>query len=233
MNRGLVAALVLAAVLFWPRRVSAETDPATSDTAPIQPQAEDNPDAVRLTDEAVRQMQLEIDLNAFLYMIRACEHRFPDDVTDDACYEIFYGGTRFSDLTDHPVITGELAPVPLPERFCKAAGLKSPCYSTAAGAYQFIRPTWTRLRNKLDLPDFSFASQDRAALELLIESGIVSMLEDGEIEGAIRKASKIWASLPGSTAQQNPKALRYALDRFNEGQRLYANAKGVELPPLP
>lgn len=232
MNRT-VLALVLAAVLFWPRRASADTDPATQDTAPIQPQAADNADAVALSDERIRAMSLPVDVNAFLYMIRSCEHRFPTDVVNDACYEIFFGGERFADLSDHPVITGELAPVALPEAQCRAAGLKSPCYSTAAGAYQFIRPTWKRLRDKLGLDDFGFANQDRAALELLIESGIVSMLEDGEIEGAIRKASKIWASLPGSTAQQNPKALRYALDRFNEGQRLYANAKGVELPPLP
>jgi muramidase (phage lysozyme) len=177
-------------------------------------------------------MSLPIDVNAFLYMIRSCEHRFPNDVTNDACYEIFYGGTRFADLSDHPVITGELAPVALPEAQCKAAGLKSPCYSTAAGAYQFIRPTWTRLRNKLGLDDFGFANQDRAALELLDESGILSLIEQGEIESAIRKAGKVWASLPGNTYQQNPKAMRFALDRFAEGQRLYAQASG-ELPPLP
>jgi muramidase (phage lysozyme) len=227
-----VLALVLAAVLFWPRRASADVDPATQDFAPIQPQAADNPDAVNLSDERILPMSLPIDVNAFLYMIRSCEHRFPNDVTNDACYEIFYGGTRFADLSDHPVITGELAPVALPEAQCKAAGLKSPCYSTAAGAYQFIRPTWTRLRNKLGLDDFGFANQDRAALELLDESGILSLIEQGEIESAIRKAGKVWASLPGNTYQQNPKAMRFALDRFAEGQRLYAQASG-ELPPLP
>jgi muramidase (phage lysozyme) len=231
MNRTALAALVLAAVLFWPRRASAETDPATNDTAPIQPQAADNPDAVILQNEVIQPMTLPVDVNAFLYMIRSCEHRFPTDVVDDDCYEIFYGGTRFADLSDHPVITGELAPVPLPDAMCRAAGLKSPCYSTAAGAYQFIRPTWTRLRNKLNLDDFGFASQDRAALELLDESGILSLIEEGQIESAIRKSSKIWASLPGNAYQQNPKAMRFALDRFAEGQRLYAQAS--ELPPLP
>lgn len=232
MNRTALAALVLAAVLFWPRRASADTDPLTGDTAPIQPQAEDNPDAVILYDEVPQTMSLPVNINAFLYMIRSCEHRFPSDVVNDDCYEIFYGGTRFSDLSDHPVITGELAPVPLPERMCRAAGLKSPCYSTAAGAYQFIRPTWQRLRNKLGLDDFGFASQDQAALELLRETGVIDLIEEGEIENAIRKASKIWASLPGNTYQQNPKAMTFALDRFAEGQRLYAQASG-ELPPLP
>lgn len=233
MNRGLWLALIAASLLLWPRRASADVDPATQDFAPIQPDAIDNPDAVPLTNEGVMMASLETNLNAFLYMIRSCEHRFPNDVTNDACYEIFYGGTRFADLSDHPVITGELAPVPLPEAMCKAAGLKSPCFSTAAGAYQFIRPTWKRLRDKLGLDDFGFASQDRAALELLVEGGIDDLIAEGQIEGAIRKASSIWASLPGNRYQQNPKAMRYALDRFAEGQRLYAQARGDDLPPLP
>lgn len=223
MNRTVLAGLVLAAVLFWPRRASAAgTDPATSDTSPPQPQAVDNPDAVILQDAEVQPMSLPIDVQAFLYMIRSCEHRFPTDVVNDDCYEIFYGGTRFVDLSDHPVITGELAPVPLPEHMCKAAGLNSPCYSTAAGAYQMIRPTWTRLRDQLGLEDFSKDSQDRAAVELLRQNGIIAMIEAGEIEAAIKKAGKVWAGLPGNTYQQSPKQLKYALDRFAEGQLRYA-----------
>ena len=223
MNRTVLAGLVLAAVLFWPRRASAAgTDPATSDTSPPQPQAVDNPDAVIIQDAEVQPMSLPIDVQAFLYMIRSCEHRFPTDVVNDDCYEIFYGGTRFVDLSDHPVITGELAPVPLPEHMCKAAGLNSPCYSTAAGAYQMIRPTWTRLRDQLGLEDFSKDSQDRAAVELLRQNGIIAMIEAGEIEAAIKKAGKVWAGLPGNTYQQSPKQLKYALDRFAEGQLRYA-----------
>ena len=228
MNQNAVLALVVAALLFWPRRAAAETDQATGDTAPIQPQAADNPDAIIPDNAKVTSMSLPVDINAFLYMIRSCEHRFPTDVVDNDCYEIFYGGTRFVDLSDHPVITGELAPVALPERMCKAAGLNSPCFTTAAGAYQFIRPTWQRLRDRLGLDDFGMESQDRAAVELLREVGALDLIEQGDIEGAMKKASKAWASLPGNTYQQNPKALQYCRDRFAEGQRLYG-----ELPPLP
>jgi muramidase (phage lysozyme) len=95
-----------------------------------------------------------------------------------------------------------------------------------------IRPTWTRLRDQLGLEDFSKDSQDQAALELLRETGVIDLIEDGEIENAIRTASKVWASLPGNHYQQNPKAMTFALDRFAEGQRLYAQASD-ELPPLP
>ena len=223
MNRTAIAALVLAAVLFWPRRASADTDPETGDTSAPQPQAEDNAEAIPPDNVKVMPMSLPVDISAFLYMIRASEHRFPTDVQNNACYQIFYGGKKFYDLSDHPVITGELAPVPLPEHMCRAAGLNSPCFSTAAGAYQMIRPTWTRMRDQLGLPDFSIESQDRAAVELLRQNGIIDMIQDGDIEAAIKKAGKVWAGLPGNTYQQNPRQLQYALDRFAEGQTVYSN----------
>jgi lysozyme len=156
-------------------------------------------------------------VGAFLYMIRASEHVYPRDVVNDAAYSIFYGGSRFYDFKDHPVVTGEKRGVPLPEAVCKAAGLRAGCVSTAAGAYQIIRPTWIRLRDKYGLPDFGKDSQDAAAIYLLVESGAYDLLVAGDIEGAIKKASKIWASLPGNQYQQNPKSLAYAIDRFNEG----------------
>jgi lysozyme len=156
-------------------------------------------------------------VGAFLYMIRASEHVYPRDVLNDAAYNIFYGGSRFNDLSDHPTLTGEKRGIPLPDAICKSAGLKPGCVSTAAGAYQIIRPTWVRLKQTYGLPDFSKESQDAAAIYLLMESGALELIQQGRIEEAIRKASKIWASLPGNTYQQNPKSLAYALDRFNEG----------------
>jgi lysozyme len=89
--------------------------------------------------------------------------------------------------------------------------------SSAAGAYQLIKATWIRLRDKLQLPDFSPASQDLAAVQLLDDIGALKLVQAGDIQGALAKASKVWASLPGSRAQQNPKTLQYALDRFAEG----------------
>jgi lysozyme len=159
----------------------------------------------------------QANLSAFLYMIRSTEHVYPRDVINDAAYSIFYGGSKFQSFRDHPVITGEKRGIPLPDAMCLAAGLKPGCVSTAAGAYQFIKPTWVRLRDRLKLPDFSPLSQDLAAVALLDEVGALDLIYAGDIEGAIYKSSKIWASLPGSTAQQNPKALSYALNRFEDG----------------
>jgi lysozyme len=180
------------------------------ETNPIYNLAPIPPEVQRMTDP-------NANLSAFLFMIRSTEHVYPRDVLNDAAYSIFYGGSKFSNFADHPVLTGEKKGVPLPDHFCTAAGLKPGCVSTAAGAYQLIKGTWTRLKAKLNLPDFSPLSQDQAAVALLDESGALDLIYAGDIEGAIKKASKIWASLPGSTAQQNPKALAYAMNRFDEG----------------
>jgi lysozyme len=220
----LLFAGLAAYLLFRPQEAAAlQVDAKTNDTSVVPDAAETNLEtnpiffAPSIPPEVRAMNDPQANLSAFLYMIRSTEHVYPRDVVNDAAYSIFYGGSKFQNFQDHPVITGEKKGVPLPDHFCKAAGLKPGCVSTAAGAYQFIKGTWVRLRDKLNLPDFSPLSQDRAAVGLLEEIGAVDLIYAGDIEGAIHKASKIWASLPGSTAQQNPKALAYALNRFDDG----------------
>lgn len=210
------------------------------DLAPATQAALENPSTTPLTGEGAIAVDPGVADAAFLFMIRCCEHRYPRDVLPVGegapCYTTFYGGARFEDLSDHPVLTGELKGVRLSDAMCIAAGLKPGCVSTAAGAYQFIKPTWERLRTKGDyLEDFSPANQSEAALRLLEEIGARQRYLAGDIQGAITTAGRAWASLPGSKAQQNPKALQYCIERFNEGARLYADAAigGDDLPPLP
>jgi len=220
----LLFAGLAAYLLFRPQEAAAlQVDSKANDTSVVPDAAETNLEtnpiffAPSIPPEVRAMNDPQANLSAFLYMIRSTEHVYPRDVTNDAAYSIFYGGTKFQSFRDHPVITGEKKGVPLPDAMCAAAGLKPGCVSTAAGAYQLIKPTWVRLRDKLNLPDFSPLSQDRAAVGLLEEIGAVDLIYSGDIEGAIHKASRIWASLPGSTAQQNPKALSYALNRFDDG----------------
>jgi lysozyme len=220
----LLIAGLAAYLLLRPREAAAlQVDAATNDTSVVSSAAftnvEVNPvySTPPVPPEVRAMNDPQANLSAFLYMIRSTEHVYPRDVTNDAAYSIFYGGSKFQNFADHPVVTGEKKGITLPDAMCKAAGLKPGCVSTAAGAYQFIKPTWVRIRNKLGLSDFSPLSQDRAAVELLDEIGATDLIFAGDIEGAIQKASRIWASLPGSTAQQNPKALAYALNRFDDG----------------
>lgn len=160
------------------------------------------------------------ELPAMLRLIRIAEHS-PLDVLMGREYGTFYGGSSFQNFADHPAITGEKRGVRLSDQMCINAGQRPGCVSTAAGAYQITRPTWNDFRRAGSwgpyLPDFSRASQDEAARRILIADGAMMALEAGDVEGAIRIAGRRWASLPGSTAQQRPKSMEWALATFNDG----------------
>lgn len=192
----------------------AAEDPAMVYDDPPQPTI----DTPVFTEEDA--MPLDANVAAFLRMIIYCEHTRAD-AASGAAFNTFYGGSRFSDMRDHPVLTREKMPVPLSNEMCKNAGLKPGCVSTAAGAFQIIRPTWNRIRQAGAwggyLPDFSNDSQIEAARRLLLEAKILPYIVSGDIQNAIIKAGKIWASLPGSSAQQNPKSMTLALSIYNEG----------------
>ena len=208
------------AAIFLSNKANAMTSQAEQDTSNAPSEADNNADNAPdvLTENADMSNNTDSKIAAFLYMIRCCEHVYPRDTDNDACYNIFYGGATFKDMSDHPVITHEKSGIVLPDAVCAASGLGPGCVSTAAGAYQIIKPTWIHLR-EMDprLPDFSVQSQDDAAVRLLDENGIIDLINADDIQGAIKKASSIWASLPGSKAQQNPKQLSFALTRYNEG----------------
>lgn len=136
---------------------------------------------------------------AFLALIRYSEgtDRAPDP------YRVCYGYRHtIVSLADHPAITGEWRGERLPDAMCLGAGLQPGCVSTAAGAYQFIRPTWRGIRNRLRLPDFEPEAQDRAALYLIANRGALEDVHAGRIQTAIVKCAPEWASMPGSTAGQ-------------------------------
>lgn len=114
-------------------------------------------------------------------------------------YDLIYGGQRFLSFSDHP---RKYVPI----RIAGYAGK----YSSAAGAYQFIASTWDALKRALGLTDFSPASQDAAALELLRQTGALALIDSGDFDGAMRRAATQWASLPYSAAKQNPKSIEAA-----------------------
>lgn len=152
---------------------------------------------------------------AFLYMIRVCEH---SKIAADSglAYMTVAGGSTFSSFADHPNVTGEWSGRPLQPGTCINAGLRPPCISTAAGAYQLTAPTWEQFRKAGDyLKDFSPRSQDIAAIRILNYLGVPDKLSSGDVKGAIVLASQKWASLPGSVAKQNPKSMLYAVSQYN------------------
>ena len=136
---------------------------------------------------------------AFLDMIAAAEGTAgqPDDG-----YRTLFGYGRFDDYSQHPRVR-----VPFGNT-----------YSTAAGRYQILAPTWDGLVRKLGrgvLPDFSPQSQDRAALELIRERGALADVRAGRVLSAIYRVRKVWASLPGADyAGQGMRSTSYLLSAY-------------------
>lgn len=119
-------------------------------------------------------------------------------------YRVCYGYRHtIQSLADHPKVTGEWAGESL-------ASL-GPAYigkiSTAAGAYQMIRPTWLGAKRALGLRDFGPDSQDAACTYLMRGAGAVALLERGDFEGAVRACATTWASLPGHDEGQPEKSM--------------------------
>lgn len=130
------------------------------------------------------------NIDAFLHLIR-----YGESSNSNSAYTTLYGGGQFSDLSRHPAI-----------RF----NLPNGDYTTAAGAYQIVLTTWNRLRRSYDLPDFSPASQDFAAVCLIKGRGAYSDVLAGRFDAAIRKCRPEWTSLPGA------KEARYSLDKAHQ-----------------
>lgn len=130
------------------------------------------------------------NLRAFLDMIAVSEGTYG---RGDNGYNILVGGGTFGSYMAHPRQRVWIASIGN--------------YSTAAGRYQIIWPTWQGLQSKLGLTDFSPASQDAAAVELIREHGALSDVYAGNIASAISKCRTVWASLPGAGYGQHENAL--------------------------
>lgn len=114
-------------------------------------------------------------------------------------YRVCYAYSHtIQSFADHPYTLGEWPGVVLTDTQCRGAGLGSGCKSTAAGKYQITVSTWRPLKTQLKLGDFSPASQDAAARELLRQVGALDLIRRGDLVGALAAARRTWASLPGA-----------------------------------
>lgn len=130
---------------------------------------------------------------AFLWMIQCSEGTAGQANPYATCY-----GYRhlIADFSDHPAVTGEWRGESLANLGPSYAGK----VSTAAGAYQIIKPTWLGCKRALGLSDFSPASQDAAALYLIQQAGALDLVKAGQFDQAVALCAKEWASLPGANA---------------------------------
>lgn len=129
------------------------------------------------------------NLQAFLSMIAVSEGT--KHLGDDG-YNVLVGGTLFDGYADHPR---------------KLVRLNPTLSSTAAGRYQILARYYDSYRKSLNLPDFSPASQDAIAVQMIREQGALYDVEAGRLVDAIDKCKNIWASLPGAGYHQRENPL--------------------------
>lgn len=97
-------------------------------------------------------------------------------------YRVMFGGSLAPDLKQHP------------DKVMKGR-------STAAGAYQFLTPTWQQQQKKLGLSSFGPVEQDIAALDLarqrtLSLGGLSYLQKQGLTPEFVAALAPEWASLP-------------------------------------
>jgi len=168
-----------------------------------------------LMDQATISADVEdANVRAFLLMIQHSEGT--DQVSDPYACLYGYSGT-ITDFSDHPKLTGEWQGVSLANLGPSYAGK----ISTAAGAYQIIKPTWQGCKRALGLTDFGPASQDAAAIYLIREAGALDYVKAGQFDAAVGLCAREWASLPGANAAGQ------AMRRLDDLRTAYANAGGA------
>jgi lysozyme len=138
------------------------------------------------------------NMGAFLKLIRTAEGT---EKTGNP-YAVVYGyAFTITDFSAHPAELGWKGGK-LSDNMCRAAGLGAGCVSTAAGAYQFNKPTW----RSMGQADFSPESQDAACIKLITRLGALSAVQSGDLATAVAKCTRTWASLPGNDYQQGGKS---------------------------
>ena len=148
------------------------------------------------------------NLQAFLSMISTSEGT--DQRADP--YAVCYGYKHtITDFSDHPAVTGEWRG----ESLASLGPNYANKVSTAAGRYQIIKPTWLVCKKALGLPDFSPASQDKAAAYLIKGRRALDDIQAGQVESAIAKCAAEWASLPGAGYAQPERKVAFLVAAYS------------------
>jgi len=148
--------------------------------------------------------QAGANIAAFLATVRQAEGTANSPDPYAVCFGYHH---TIQDFSDHPALTGEWKGERLPDAMCVNAGFGPGCVSTAAGAYQIIKPTWLKMQAALGLPDFTATSQDAAAVELIRRRGAMEDVKAGRFAAAVGKCRNEWASLPGNYAKQGQRSI--------------------------
>jgi len=134
-------------------------------------------------NQSTKTSPAEKNVQAFLRLLRYIE----TGKDDAGAYYVLYGGGTFKDDSTHP--------------------LKKPIHkgkypSSSAGAYQINHDTWETELNKGVANDFTPASQDAMAIDLIRRKKALQDIEAGDLDKAIPKLRNTWSSLPGGSQER-------------------------------
>ncbi len=151
---------------------------------------------------APRMFAITPERRALLNTIRYAEGTWANG--DDIGYRILFGGSVFNSLDRHP------------DRVIRSSGYAS----AAAGAYQFMPPTWDMVTRALGLSDFNPDAQDQGALYLIQRRGALTLADQGQLTPRLAALlAPEWASFPtlrGSSYYGQPVRSYQALRNFYE-----------------
>lgn len=148
-----------------------------------------------MSDQLLAELRAARDnpnVQRYLAMLRRAEgtDKSPDP------YRVAGGGkTMLPDLAEFRRV---------PWNFTQTDGKKN--VSTAAGAYQFLQPTWQDIQANLKLRDFGPEAQDLGALFLMRRNGSLADVMEGRFDDAVAKDGRTWASLPSSPYPQRKRS---------------------------
>lgn len=144
------------------------------------------------------------NLKAFLDMIAISEIGVKLLARSDNGYNVIVGGSLLDDQGTPDVLFDDYKDHPR-----KVINLGRGLKSSAAGRYQILTRYFDAYKKSLKLPDFSPASQDAIAVQLIKEQHALPDVEAGNFDEAVKKCANIWASLPGAGYGQHENTIAY------------------------
>ena len=163
---------------------------------------------------------------AFLDMIGVSEGTSTNRITRNHGYDVIVSGISgpevFTDYSDHPFM----------RRAPKAVNSTGLC-STASGKFQIMIHDWPHYRAQLGLPDFSPASQELMAVQLIRERGALPLIDGGSFDLAVARCANLWASFTGATYGQATHQIGFLRDAYlSAGGKLTGSAPMPDVLPI-
>ncbi len=128
-------------------------------------------------------------------------------------YRTQYTGSKF---------TGPIEKHPR-EMKCSLSNGRELC-SDAAGRYQFLSTSWDHFGAKLDITEFTPTNQDRVAVELIRDKGVLDDILEGRLETAFHALAPVWPSF-GENRQAVQMKMTFLLDTYRQNLERYTQSK--------